>query len=124
MSDDTKQHEPIAVPDIPDRYLLDLATKCNLRCPMCPVWGSKDNSLLETVKGVMNLDASKNILDEIMHAKPMLQPNMYGEPLLAPNLKERLLDMKQRGISVAMNTNGLTLTDDLANYFRKQCKLI
>jgi len=39
---------------------------------------------------------------------------MYGEPLLIPNLRERLRDMKSRGISIAFNTNGLTLDDELA----------
>jgi len=109
-------HE-LTVPKLPSRYLLDLATKCNLRCPMCPVWGSDDNSALEKVKGVMNLEKSRDLLDEIMSVKPMLQPNMYGEPLLAPNLKERIKDMKARGITVAMNTNGLTLDEDLAQFF-------
>ena len=111
-------YETLPVPDIPNRYLLDLATKCNLRCPMCPVWGSEDNSAIETVKGVMNLDASRKLLDEIMNAPSvMLQPNMYGEPLLAPKLRERIKDMKDRGIAVAMNTNGLTLREDLAQFF-------
>ncbi len=109
--------DPLPVPNIPSRYLLDLATKCNLRCPMCPVWGSADSALQETVKGVMPLQASKKILDEIMAAKPLIQPNMYGEPLLAPNLRKRISDMKERGISVAMNTNGLTLDNDLAQFF-------
>lgn len=108
---------PLPIPKLPERYLLDLATKCNLRCPMCPVWGSDDNAAQELVKGVMPLEESKKLLDEIMQAKPMLQPNMYGEPLLAPNLRERITDMKQRGISVAMNTNGLTLDEDLAKFF-------
>lgn len=112
-----EDYVPAPVSKIPERYLLDLATKCNLRCPMCPVWGSEDNDAQEKVKGVMPLDASKKILDEIMAAKPLIQPNMYGEPLLAPNLKERIKDMKSRGISVAMNTNGLTLTESLAQFF-------
>ena len=107
----------LPIPHIPDRYLIDLATKCNLRCPMCPVWGSSDNELQETVKGVMPLAASKKLLDEIMGTKPLIQPNMYGEPLLAPKLRERIKDMKDRGIAVAMNTNGLTLEDDLAQFF-------
>lgn len=109
--------KPIPVPDLPSRLLLDLATKCNLRCPMCPVWGSPDNDAIETVKGVMDLDASRRLLDEVMSVKPLVQPNMYGEPLLAPHLRERIVDMKRRGIAIAMNTNGLTLTDDLATFF-------
>ena len=41
---------------------------------------------------------------------------MYGEPLLIPNLRERLRDMKARGIAIAFNTNGLTLDDDIAKF--------
>jgi MoaA/NifB/PqqE/SkfB family radical SAM enzyme len=47
----------------------------------------------------------------------MVAPSIYGEPLLIPNLREVLADMKRRGIAVAMNTNGLTLTEDLAEFF-------
>lgn len=108
---------PLPVTDLPSRYLLDLATKCNLRCPMCPVWGSPDNDSIDSVKGVMDIAASKKILDEIMTAKPMLQPNMYGEPLLAPDIRGQVADMKKRGITVAMNTNGLVLTEDLMQFF-------
>ena len=78
------QWKPLPVPDLPPRVLMDLATKCNLRCPMCPVWGSDDNAA-ESVAGVMDLAASRRILDELMAAKPLIQPNMYGEPLLAEN---------------------------------------
>ena len=108
------------LPELPPRVLLDLATKCNLRCPMCPVWGSDDNNAIDSVKGVMDLEASRKLLDELMSVKPLIQPNMYGEPLLAPNLRERIADMKARGMQIAMNTNGLTLTDDLARYFVEQ----
>ncbi len=109
--------KPLAVPELPPRVLLDLATKCNLRCHMCPVWGLEDENAIDSVKGVMDLEASRRLLDELMAAKPLIQPNMYGEPLLAPDLRERIADMKARGMSIAMNTNGLTLNDDLAQFF-------
>jgi hypothetical protein len=60
--------QPLPVNDLPERVLLDFATKCNLRCPMCPVWGSLDNDAIDWVKGVMNLEASRRVLDEIMAA--------------------------------------------------------
>ena len=112
--------KPREVADLPPRVLLDLATKCNLRCPMCTVWGSGDDSAIDQVAGVMDLEAARRILDEMMEAKPLVQPNMYGEPLLAPKLRERIADMKARGMSIAMNTNGLTLRDDLALFFVEQ----
>ena len=49
--------------------------------------------------------------------QPMVAPSIYGEPLLIPNLREVYADMKRRGIAIAMNTNGLTLTEDLAEFF-------
>ena len=112
--------KPLPVGELPERVLMDLATKCNLRCPMCPVWGSQDEEAIDSVEGVMDLEASRRLLDEIMAAKPLIQPNMYGEPLLAPNLRERISDMKARGMAVAMNTNGLTLTENLAQFFVDQ----
>ncbi len=112
--------KPLPVPELPGRVLLDLATKCNLRCPMCVVWGSEDEQAVDSVQGVMDLESSRRLLDEIMAAKPLVQPNMWGEPLLAPNLREQLMEMKRRGIAVAMNTNGLTLNEDLARFFVEQ----
>jgi MoaA/NifB/PqqE/SkfB family radical SAM enzyme len=47
----------------------------------------------------------------------MVAPSIYGEPLLIPNLREVIADLKRRGIAVAMNTNGLTLTEDIAKFF-------
>ena len=111
--------EPLPVPDLPPRVLLDLATKCNLCCPMCPVWGAEENAA-DSVAGVMDIEGSRRILDELMAAKPLIQPNMYGEPLLAPKLREQIAKMKAGGMSVAMNTNGLTLDEDLAKFFVEQ----
>lgn len=107
---------PRAVPDLPERVLIDFATKCNLRCPMCPVWGSEDNKV-DSVKGIMDSENSSRLLSEVAPARPLVQPNMYGEPLLVPNLRERLIEMKNHGMAVAMNTNGLTLDDSLAKFF-------
>jgi radical SAM protein with 4Fe4S-binding SPASM domain len=117
--DDTipKDHVPLPVPDMPQRVLLDLATRCNLRCPMCTVWGSDDKDAIEGAKGTMDLDAARRLLDEITGTEVLIQPNMWGEPLLAPKIRERISDMKSRGLTVAMNTNGLTLTEALAEFF-------
>ena len=111
--------KPLPVSELPERLLIDFATKCNSRCPMCPVWGSEDNSAINSVKGTMEADAATRLLDQIAPAHPLIQPNMYGEPLLIPNLRQRLTDMKERGIAIAFNTNGLTLDEDLAKFWSR-----
>ena len=95
---------------------MDLATKCNLRCQMCPVWGSEDEEAVENAKGIMKLENAKRVLDEVMSIKPLLHPALYGEPLLAPSFKEIIADAKSRGMTVAINTNGLSLTDAIAKF--------
>src|SRR5947207_873537 len=108
---------PLPVSEYPERLLVDFATRCNLRCPMCPVWGSDDERAIDDVKGIMDLDGARRILDEVAGAAPMVAPSVYGEPLLIPDLRQILTAIKQRGMPIAMNTNGLTLTDDLARFF-------
>lgn len=105
------------LPEMPPRVLFDFATKCNLRCSMCPVWGEEDSSKIESVEGVMPRESALKVIDELSHTKPMIQPCLYGEPLVAPHLEEYLSAAKSAGMSVSMNTNGLALTRDLAQFF-------
>lgn len=105
----------LPVPELPPRVILDLATKCNLRCHMCPVWGAEEEQS-DTVKGVMALENARKVLDEVMAAKPLIHPSLYGEPTLAPAFKEVIRDSKEKGFTVAINTNGLTITDEMAKF--------
>jgi len=109
--------KPLPVPDLPERMLVDFATKCNLRCPMCPVWGSDDEREIDQVTGVMDLAAARKMLDEVITTKPMIAPSIYGEPLLIPNMREVFSDMKARGLPIAVNTNGLTLNEETARFW-------
>lgn len=109
--------QPAPVPDMPPRVLIDFATKCNLRCGMCPVWGSDDEAAVDSVEGVMALDNARRLLDEISVAKPLVHPCLYGEPLLAPHLKDHVKQAKAAGMTFALNSNGLALTEEMAQFF-------
>ena len=109
--------DPLPVSEYPERLLVDFATRCNLRCPMCPVWGSDDERAIDEVKGIMGLEEARRMLDEVAAARPMVAPSVYAEPLLIPNVKEVFSEIKRRGMPIAMNTNGLTLTDELSRFF-------
>jgi len=107
---------PLPVPELPPRLILDLATKCNLRCKMCPVWGSDDEAAIDSVKGVMALENARKVLDEVAAARPLVHPAMYGEPLLAPAFREVVTEVVARGFAIAINTNGLALTEEMARF--------
>lgn len=112
--------KPAPVPELPPRVIVDFATKCNLRCHMCPVWGLEDDQAIDSVEGLMPLDKARKLLDELATAKPLLHPCLYGEPLVAPDIKDHVRQAKAAGMPVAMNTNGLALTQDIAEFLVEQ----
>jgi radical SAM protein with 4Fe4S-binding SPASM domain len=108
---------PIPVPEFPKRVLLDLVTDCNLKCPMCIVHGeTSDPRLKEFLKKSMTLENAKLVLDELMTARPLVMPGMWSEPTMNPNFKAHITQMKERGLTVAMNTNGLKINADMAQF--------
>ena len=111
------QSGPIPVPEFPKRVLLDLVTDCNLKCPMCIVHGETDDPRLkEFLKKSMTVENAKQVLDELMAAKPLMMPGMWSEPTMNPNFKTHITQMKERGLTVAMNTNGLKINADMAQF--------
>jgi MoaA/NifB/PqqE/SkfB family radical SAM enzyme len=80
---------------------------------MCVVWGSEEARKVDEVQGVMDIARARRLLDEVMAAQPLVQPNMWGEPLLIPELETVIRDIKVRGLALAMNTNGLRLTPEV-----------
>jgi len=85
---------------------------------MCPIWGETENDT-ENVKGIMSLENARKILDEVMAAKPLVHPALYGEPTLAPAFKEIIKDCHSKGMTVAINSNGLAINKQLAEYIVK-----
>lgn len=105
------------VPDLPERYLLDLETVCNLKCPMCLFYGDpEEKKKHEHIIGKMTAENTTQLLDEIKRVKPVVAPSWWGEPLLIKNFKDHIRAMRDRGIVISINTNGLNLTEDVARF--------
>src|SRR5262245_11029005 len=75
------------IPDLPPRLILDFSAKCNLRCSGCLLWGEEDESKIDSVNGVMDVERARKLLDEVASAQPLVQPTMWGEPLLIPEFR-------------------------------------
>ena len=121
--DDTRPTEsetidpPLTAPELPPRIIMDLRTDCNLKCPMCIVHGQTDDPRLKAwLRRDMDIDKARKALDEVMAVKPMIMPSLWSEPLLVRDFKEHVRNIKERGMTLAMNTNGLTLTEDMARF--------
>src|SRR5438477_1972839 len=116
-SNQSAPQTPLPVPELPPRVLFDLVTDCNLKCPMCIVHGATDDPRLQAyLKKSMSLEDAKRVLDEIMAARPLVMPSMWSEPTMSPTFKEHVQQMKSAGLTTAMNTNGLKMNADLAQF--------
>jgi radical SAM protein with 4Fe4S-binding SPASM domain len=56
------------------------------------------------------------ILDEVKDAKPALNPSYWVEPLVSKNFRRVVVEATDRGIPVAINTNGLLITEKMAQF--------
>jgi radical SAM protein with 4Fe4S-binding SPASM domain len=111
------EHQHVPVPDMPPRLLMDVqGGYCNLKCPKCWVHAPDANADFAHLRGRMSLEDARKVLDEVMNAKPTFQPNLWTEPLMAKNFKEHIRQVKERGIPTSMNTNGLLLNEEMANF--------
>lgn len=118
MAHDSMPCEPApAVPELPPRVIIDLRTDCNLKCPMCIVHGDPDNPQLKGfLRRDMPLEKARGMLDELMAARPLMMPSLWSEPTLSREFRQYVREIKSRGMTLALNTNGLTLREPLARF--------
>ncbi|MDD5696718.1 MAG: radical SAM protein [Candidatus Pacebacteria bacterium] len=90
---------------------------CNLRCVYCLSNAPFINEKNDNGKEKLSLDEIKN---NIKQAKELgikvVSITGSGEPLLYKNLKELIEFIKELGLGVVLFTNGLLLTEELANW--------
>lgn len=100
------------VADYPLLVDLEMASRCNLTCPMCPT--VTDEFIQKRVapykRGLLDFALAKKIIDEIAGKVPALRLSWVGEPTLHPKLIEVVRYAKQKGIrEVSFLTNGTKL---------------
>lgn len=91
---------------------LELASKCNLSCPMCPTVTDKFRVLRQErfPSGLMDIDLIRRIIDEVHLEVYSLRLSWVGEPTLHPNLIDAVAYAKKKGIrEVSFLTNGSRL---------------
>ena len=100
------------VADYPLLVDLEMASRCNLKCPMCPTVtdGFVQKRVLPFKRGLLDFALAKRIIDEIAGKVPALRLSWVGEPTLHPRLVDTIRYAKERGIrEVSFLTNGTKL---------------
>lgn len=100
------------VADYPLLVDLEMASRCNLTCPMCPT--ITDEFIQKRVapfkKGLLDYKLVMRIIDEIAGKVPALRLSWVGEPTLHPKLVDAVRYAKQKGIrEISFLTNGTKL---------------
>jgi MoaA/NifB/PqqE/SkfB family radical SAM enzyme len=100
----------LAMDNLTQLYV-EITTRCNLSCEMCVqrVW--------EDPATTMSLSTFANLMEDIAAYTPVptIHFGGYGEPLVHPDILEMIRLAKQVGASVAMTTNGMLLSQDIAD---------
>lgn len=100
------------VSDYPLLVDLEMSSRCNLACPMCPT--ITDEFIQKRVepykRGLLDFALAKKIIDEIAGKVPALRLSWVGEPTLHPKLAEVIRYAKNNGIrEISFLTNGTKL---------------
>jgi len=101
---------------IPIRGMFELTPLCNLNCKMCYVHLAKDQ-LGE--RELLTTQEWKSLIEQAIHAGMMEAMLTGGECLTYPGFDEIYLFLHSYGIRVGILTNGLLLTDERIEFFRK-----
>ena len=111
------------VEDWPLHVDLELVSRCNLKCPMCPTLLPIFQELRvdPSTKGLMNKELAKKIITEIAGHVFSLRLSWVGESTLHPDLISILKFAKESGIpEVSFLTNGARLTESLFRELMKE----
>jgi radical SAM protein with 4Fe4S-binding SPASM domain len=94
--------------------VLEPASMCNLRCPLCPT----GNGMLGIKKELLTRETFGAIMSN-MEVKYLLQANLFnwGEPLLNPHIFDYIKFFSERGIFTSIHTN-FSAKDYNEGYFK------
>lgn len=85
---------------------IEITTKCNLRCMMCPNRGFSDFRMTE-----MSMDTYLRALDQSLPELEYVYMWGVGEPTSHPKFLEMVRIAKQKGLKVSFSTNGTFMNE-------------
>jgi radical SAM protein with 4Fe4S-binding SPASM domain len=104
----------------PKMISVEVTSRCNLNCPFCLVGmqnqlASTEHDLLPRGLGTMEMDLYEKIVkDSVAFGIAKMQLHFQGEPLLHTKIHDMVALAKEAGLATQMFTNGLPLTDAMA----------
>jgi len=103
---------------VPYNGIFELTPICNLDCKMCYSHLSKQQ-VEASGHSILSGEQWKQIIDQAVEEGMMLALLTGGEALTHPDFDEIYLHLLRKGISVGVNTNGLLMTPQRIEFFKK-----
>ncbi len=108
-----REKEDTSMNFLPQLISWNMTFRCNLRCPHCYIDASEREG-----KGELSTDEGRMLIDQIAEtseASKLILILSGGEPLLRKDVFELARYATEKGLIVAMGTNGTLITDSVAN---------
>lgn len=103
---------------VPIKGTFELTPLCNLDCKMCFVHLSTEQ-LKQDARCMLSGERWKQIMQDAIDHGMMYALLTGGEAMLHPDFNELYMFLRDRGIQVSVNTNGLLLTRERIEFFRQ-----
>ncbi len=94
--------------DFPQGVSFTITNRCNLRCKMCGQWSEEGyvRAQPESLKHELELADWKRLVDELAAHQVQSLLLRGGEPFLLPGIMELIRTIREKGISLSIDTNG------------------
>lgn len=104
--------QPVVAPNLPRHLQIEIITRCNLECVMCPRTVALERAQSSTQKKAwqrqMSIENFRQIIDGIPNIQT-LSLHGIGEPLMHPHIFEMVEIASSAGIAVRFTTNATLL---------------
>ena len=97
----------VLVDGMPVDFSIELTSRCNLKCVMCP----RDDDAIRGL-GNMKLATFQRIIDDAAQYLDFAHLHLAGEPLMHPDFAEFIDYAAQKGVCTEISTNGTVLDED------------
>jgi len=106
----------VLTPDLPFALQLELTSRCNLRCKMCPL--TTGTSSTSARPGHVTESTWERVLPFARRCRQVFIAG-YGEPFTNPRCLDLMRDLDAHGVEVSIATNGLVVTPQIASELAK-----
>jgi MoaA/NifB/PqqE/SkfB family radical SAM enzyme len=101
----------------PEHVVIDCNTNCLVCWTYSPLLEDKDRPVRDWYKQTLSIDVFRRLMDDLAElGTKRIRFTGGGEPMLHPFFREAVHCVREKGIILALTTNGLCLNDNMVDF--------